>query len=211
MNGIVVFGDVVRSRRDAGGATAWLRTLTDELRDVYPAKARLAKFEFTQGDEIQGLLAPDADPLAGVIRSWTNPAALRMRWVVVAGAVDPGRGPATQRTGPAFLRARERLAEAASQRDGLVMATSDPSTDRLLDDLAPLLAELLGDLTDRQKVIARLLLVDGLRQSQAAERLNVTRATVSVAADRAHVRSIGRLVDALRTLFRAGQEAAGAT
>jgi DNA-binding NarL/FixJ family response regulator len=209
VNGIVLFGDVVRSRRNAGAATAWLRTLTDELGDVYPADLRLARFEFTQGDEVQGLLAPDADPLAGLIRSWTHAEALTMRWVVVAGGVDPGRGPATQRTGPAFLRARERLAEAASRRDRLVMATGDPATDELLDGIAPLLAELLGELTPRQRVIARLLLVEGLRQSQAAERLDVTRATISVAADRAHVRSIERLAGALRTLFRNGQLAAG--
>ena len=210
MNAIVLFGDVVRSRRNAGAATAWLRTLTDELGAVYPTDLRLARFEFTQGDEVQGLLAPAADPLAGLIRSWTHPDALRMRWVVVAGDVDPGRGPATQRTGPAFLRARERLAEAASKRDALVMATGDQATDQLLDGVAPLLAELLGDLTKRQRAIARLLLVDGLRQSQAAERLQVSRATISVAADRAHVRSIARLADALRTLFRTGQAAAGA-
>jgi DNA-directed RNA polymerase specialized sigma subunit len=132
-----------------------------------------------------------------------------MRWVIVAGAVDPGRGPATQRTGAAFLQARERLAEAASRRDRLVMATGDPPTDEILDGVAPLLAELLGELTERQRVIARLLLVEEIRQSQAAERLNVSRATISVAADRAHVRSIGRLADALRILFRNGQAAAG--
>jgi DNA-binding NarL/FixJ family response regulator len=209
VNGNVLFGDVVRSRRDAGAATAWLRTLTDELGEVYPADRRLARFEFTQGDEVQGLLAPGADPLAGLLRAWTHPDALTMRWVIVAGAVDPGRGPATQRTGAAFLQARERLAEAASRRDRLVMATGDPPTDEILDGVAPLLAELLGELTERQRVIARLLLVEEMRQSQAAEHLNVSRATISVAADRAHVRSIGRLADALRILFRNGQAAAG--
>ena len=71
----------------------------------------------------------------------------RMRWVVVAGEVEPGTGPATQRTGPAFLRARERLDEATSRRDGLPDVDRRSTTDRLLDDLAPILAELLGDLT----------------------------------------------------------------
>ena len=211
MNGIVLFGDVVRSRRDAGAATAWLRTLTSELEAAYPRTVRLARFEFTQGDEVQGLLTIDADPLAGILRAWTHPDRLPMRWVVAAGAVDPGHGPATQRTGPAFLRARERLEDAATRRDALVMTSGDPPTDRLLDDVAPLLAELLAGLTDRQAVVARLLLVDGLRRSAAAERLGVSRATVSVAADRAHVRSIERLVDALRTLFAAGTLAAAPT
>lgn len=208
MNAIVLFGDVIRSRRDATGSTTWLRTLASELEDAYPAESRLADFEFTQGDEIQGLLRPDADPLAAILRAWLHPERRRMRWVVVAGEVDPGTGPATQRTGPAFLRARERLAEATSRRDGLLMSTDDPSTDRLLDDLAPILAELLADLTPTQRAIGRLLLVEGLRRSDAAERLDKARATVSVAAERAHLRSIGRLAGALRILFQAGTEAA---
>ena len=50
MNAIVLFGDVIRSRRDAPGSTTWLRTLASELEDAYPAESRLADFEFTQGD-----------------------------------------------------------------------------------------------------------------------------------------------------------------
>ena len=204
MNGTVLFGDVVRSRRDATGSTAWLRALAEELEDAFPAEARLADFEFTQGDELQGLLAPGVDPFPAVLRGGLHPERRPMRWVVVAGDVDPGHGPATQRTGPAFLRARERMVEAAAQRRGLVVETGDPPTDALLDDVAPLLAELLGDLTARQRVVARLLLVDGLRRSEAATQLGVSRATVSVAADRAHVRSIGGLAAVLARLFADG-------
>ena len=87
---------------------------------------------------------------------------------------------------------------------GLVVESGDPPTDELLDDIAPLLAELLGDLTLRQRVVARLLLVEGLRRSEAAARLGVSRATVSVAAERAHVRSIGRLAAAIGRLFTEG-------
>lgn len=208
MNGIVLFGDVIRSRRDATGSTEWLRTLVEELESAYPPFERLADFEFTQGDEIQGLLATSADPLHAIIRSALHQDRKPMRWVAVAGEVDAGRGPATQRTGSAFLRARELLAEAAARRDGLLLSTGDPTTDSLLDDLAPLLAELLGDLTPRQREIGRLLLVEGLRRSEVAERLSVSRATISVAADRAHLRSIGRLAGALGRLFASGVEAA---
>jgi hypothetical protein len=212
VNGIVVFGDVVRSRRDAPASTAWLRALAAELGEAYPPADRLADFEFTQGDELQGLLAPGVDPLGIVLRAGLHPDALQMRWVVVAGEVDPGRGPATQRTGPAFLRARERMAEAGAQRVGLVVDSGDERTNALLDDIAPALAELLGDLTKRQRVVARLLLVDGLRRSEAAVALNVTRATVSVAAERAHVRSIGRLASVLSRMlgYGAARAAGGA-
>ena len=209
MNGIVLFGDVVRSRQDAPGATTWLRTLADELTDAYPDTEQLAPFDFTQGDELQGLVAPGADPVAAVIRASLHPAARPMRWVIVGGAVDPGRGPATHRTGPAFLRARELIGEATARRDRLLMETGHPPTDSLLDDVAPLLAELLEELTARQRVIGRLIIVEGLRRSEAAARLGVQRATISVAADRAHLRGIARLAAALTSLFRTGQEAAG--
>jgi DNA-binding NarL/FixJ family response regulator len=132
-----------------------------------------------------------------------------MRWVIVRGSVDPGSGPATQRSGPAFIAARERLAAAATRRERIAVVSGDPETDSLLDGLAPLLGELLADLTDRQRVIARLLLVEGLRRSEAAERLGVSRATVSVGADRAHVRSIGELARVVRTLLVRATVSAG--
>ena len=205
---LVLFGDVIRSRRDSAAATAWLRTLTAALGSAYPAADRLAPFEFTQGDELQGLLAPTADPLVAVLRAALHREAITMRWVVVAGQVDPGRGPATQRSGPAFIAARERLAVAAARRERLAIVSGDPSTDRLLDGLAPLLGDLLADLTDRQREIAWPILVEGLRRSDAAERLGVTRATISVAADRAHLRGLGELTRVVRTLLaRATMEA----
>jgi len=199
--GIVLFGDVIRSRRDAPAATGWLRTLAADLNETLPDGEQLASFEFTQGDELQGLLAPGANPLTAILRGSLHPDARPMRWVVVAGEVDPGRGPATQRSGPAFIAARERLVQANTRRERVAVVSGDAQTDDLLDGLGPLLGELLADLTDRQREIAWLILVEGLRRSEAAERLRVSRATVSVAADRAHLRSIGELARVLQALL----------
>ena len=201
MLGLVLFGDVIRSRRDAPAATGWLRTLAADLNETLPDGERLAPFEFTQGDELQGLLAPGANPMTAILRGWLHPDARPMRWVVVAGEVDPGRGPATQRSGPAFIAARERLAQANTRRERVAIVSGDAPTDELLDGLGPLLGELLADLTDRQREIAWLILVEGLRRSDAAERLSVSRATVSVAADRAHLRSMGELARVLQALL----------
>jgi DNA-binding CsgD family transcriptional regulator len=209
---VVLFGDVVASRRAAVAATSWLRTLTAELSAAYAGGEQLAPFEFTQGDEIQGLLTPIADPTRAVVRASLHPERRPMRWTIVRGAVDPGTGPATQRSGPAFIAARERLALAASRRELLAAATGDAATDALLDGVAPVLGELLGDLTDRQREIAWPILVDGLRQSEAAAQLGVSRATVSVAADRAHLRSIEELARVVRTLVaRSAPVAEGVT
>jgi predicted XRE-type DNA-binding protein len=51
--------------------------------------------------------------------------------------------------------------------------------------------------------VAWFVLVENLRQAEVADRLGVSRATISVAHARGHVRSIGRLVDALRAIVAA--------
>lgn len=201
---IVVFGDVVRSRtRLATGE--WLEALTDELAALYKGHVSAA-FDFTQGDELQGLLRIDADPFRAVLSAMLRPRteAPAMRWVVLAGSVEPGRGPATRRTGPAFVAARAAIEQARHRRDGLTARSGEVATDALLDGTAPVLASLMDRLTDRQRVVARLALVDGLRQSIIAERLGVSRATVSVSFSRGDVRSLSRLLDAVRSLWDKG-------
>jgi DNA-binding CsgD family transcriptional regulator len=201
--GIVLFGDVVESRDDPQASSAWLRTLSRALEERYPPAERLAGFGFTQGDELQGLLAPSADPFLAVLIGTLHERARPMRWAVAAGEVAPGSGPATERSGPAFLTAREALIEARARRDRLLVRTGEPGADRLLDGLAPILGEMLADLTERQRRVAWLVLVENMRQAEVADRLGVSRATISVAHARGHIRSIGRLVAALRSLVSA--------
>jgi RNA polymerase sigma factor (sigma-70 family) len=205
---IVLFGDVVGSRQAPAAAAGWLRRLCFELEGVYE-QHRLAPFAFTQGDEIQGLLSPDADPLLGVLYASLHESAQPMRWAVVHGRVQ-GEGRATEWGGDAYLRARRLVEQARSRHDGLLMLTGDAPADELLEELSPVLAELLLGLSPRQRTVARLALIEGLRQSEVAERLGVSRATVSVTYGRARVRSIGRVAAAVRTVFRAGLRAAAA-
>ena len=201
--GTVVFGDVVDSRHDPG-SSVWLRSLCADFEAAYPREARFASFAFTQGDEIQGLLAPAADPFLAVLRGALRPDTRTLRWAIVAGEVEPGTGPATERTGPAFLVARDAIGRARAHRDGLIALTGDAEADALLAELGPLLPALLADLTARQREVARLILLDDLRRSEAADRLKVSRATVSVIADRARVRHIQGLARALATIYLGG-------
>jgi hypothetical protein len=205
--GIVVFGDVVGSRRYAGGAADWLARLCADFDQRY-GDDRLAPFDFTQGDELQGLLVPGADPFEAVLVASLTEGAPRMRWVAVAGMVEAGEGPATRRTGPAFLTARASIELARQRRDGLLATTGDEHADGLLEDTAPVLADLLDRLTPRQQTVTRLILVDGHTQAEVAELLDVARATISVSAQRAGVRSVGRLLGAVRQLFREGAQLA---
>jgi RNA polymerase sigma factor (sigma-70 family) len=209
--GIVLFGDVVGSRRAPEARGAWLRALCYELDDLYGGD-RLAGFGFTQGDELQGLLKLAADPLRAVLHGSLHAEARPMRWVVVAGPIAPGDGPATERGGEAFLAAREMIDRARRQRDGLLMAAGDREADELLVDLAPVLADTLAGLSPRQRTVARLGVEDRLRQAEIAERLGVSRATVSVTWARGSVNSIDRLGHAIRAIFSAGvQRAFGAS
>jgi hypothetical protein len=199
----VVVADVVDSRAAMSGSTAWLRALTADLDERY-RDARIAPFGFTQGDELQGLLAVDADPLVGFLVASLHPERRRMRWAIAAGEVEPGEGPATERTGAAFIEARRAITGARKDRLGLVMSSGSGDSDALLADVTPVLAELLEDLSPLQRSIGRLMLVDGRRQAEVAEALGVARPTVSVAHARGRLHSIARLVRASKAIFTAG-------
>ena len=192
--GIVMFADVISSRRDPPGAADWLRWLVGELDAKYGEKC-IAPLGFTQGDELQGLLHLDADPLTALLVSALAADARPLRWAIVRGRINPGKGPATQRTGPAFVKARQVISAARTSRERIAIVTGDGYADDLLADLTPALVDLLDSLTPRQRLVAQMAVVEGLRQSQMAERLGVRRATISVAFGRARVRSIQHLVD----------------
>jgi hypothetical protein len=206
--GVVLFGDVIGSRDGPAVSSGWLGNLCRSLDGTYRDQ-RLAPFEFTQGDEIQGLLHADADPVLAILQSTLQPhagahAVPRMRWVAVLGSIDAGRGPATHRTGEAFLRARDLLGQARGDRDGLLCQTGDREADAYLAGTAPVLAAIIDRMTDRQRQVAQLALVDGLRQSEIAGRLDVARPTVSVLTARGGVRDLARLAGAVRAIWADG-------
>jgi len=201
--GIVLIGDVVGSKRDLSAASAWSRRLSAEL-SAQRAGDQLAAFDFAQGDEVQGLLRPDADPFDYLLHAFLHEAAPPMRWAVVAGSIEAGEGTAIQRTGAAFVDARAALAEAKHRSDPLLVSTGHAAADALLDDLAPVFAASLQSMTPRQRTIARLMLLEGCRQSDVAARLGVSRATVSVAYGRGRVRDAGRLLRVTRRIFAEG-------
>jgi hypothetical protein len=203
---IVVFGDIAASRRDSPRSTTWLRRLTGTLDEAY-ADQRIARFGFTQGDELQGLLETGGDPFGVILHAALDDEALPMRWAIAIGNVDRGRGPATQRSGPAFVTAREALTDARRQRASIAIRSGSPATDQVLAGAAPAFMVLLDELTGRQRTVARLLLIGGLKQADAAERLKIARPTVSVLAERAHVREIGALAASLRTILAGASSA----
>jgi DNA-binding CsgD family transcriptional regulator len=207
VSGICIFGDVVGSRTHASVATAWLERLRDHLEVTYPE--RLAAFEFTQGDEIQGLLPIDADPLLPVLDAMLRPheppdGVPRMRWVIAAGRIDPGDGPATRRTGQAFLTARRLIGMAHDEGDSLRCASGDGGADGLLDDVAPVLGSLVERMTDRQREVLHHQVIGRLRQEAIADRLGISQPAVSGLLARAGARDVAHLTAAVRTLLGDG-------
>jgi hypothetical protein len=208
LRGLVLIGAVIGAERDRVGSAAWLRELVAELDAAY-GEQRLAPFGFLRGDELQGLLAEGSDPLVAILRAALDPASRPIRWVCLSGCVDPGEGPATERTGRAFAAAREAMSSAAAAHDRIVLTTGRAGMDELLADITPALADLLEGLTGRQRAVARLALLEGLRQSEVAGRLGVRRATISVSFGRARIQSLAGLVAAIRRIYATGRSGGG--
>src|SRR3954449_10866677 len=116
----VVFGDVVGSRGDPG-TTEFLRALRDDLEAAYGPR-RVAPSGFTQGDELQLLLAPGADPFQAVLRAALRTDARGFRWAIVAGGGGAGAGAAAGGAGRAVLRAPAPPPRARRRRDGALGA-----------------------------------------------------------------------------------------
>ncbi len=159
------------------GATrpAWLdalrRTLGRRLRapSAWPIRVH-------PGRRDPGPAAPAADPFLAVLLS-TLAAARRRRtpcrgcagWSC-CGAVDPGRGTSHAPHGRR-IPACAGLARPGPRRPGRPAVSTRATRARMHIWLArhPLLAAIIERMTDRQRLIARLALVDGLRQSEIAD------------------------------------------
>ncbi len=198
-----MFAVAVDELRDPAGAPlgeAGLRRLA-ALLEAACEPAWMARFAVRDGSLV-GLLAADADPLRPILVAGLLPDAPHGRWAIAAGA---GSNEAAL-----VRRALEALAVARASRDALIVRTPEAGADRLLDAIAPLLLELVGELTERQRELARLLLVAGRRQADAADLLGVSRATVSVMAARGRVRAIHRRAGAVRVIVAAALAASRA-
>lgn len=205
--GIALLGEAVGPRRDPRSSRGWLARLGHELDDDY-GDERMLPFAAAGGVELRGLLRVTADPLAAVLRGALGPEARRMRWAIALGGGEPGESLMDEVSGEAFDLARGALERGRRQHDALMLVTSDPAADGLLEALGPVLGDMLARLTTRQRTVARLMLVEGRRQAEVAEELGVSCATISVNVARSRLRSMARLVAATNAIFASGLPAA---
>jgi hypothetical protein len=136
-------------------------------------------------------LAPGRGPFRALLGAWLT-APRGCRWAVVAG---------TSTSLPELTASvGELLAGSPGRGDRIAARTGDEDRDRILAGVAPSLAALLGKLTDRQRAVAQLLLVERCRRAEIAAILGISRPTVSVMVDRAHLPEIETLVETLDTV-----------
>lgn len=207
--GIALLGEAVGPRRDPRSSRGWLARLGHELDDHY-GDERLLPFAAAGGVELRGLLRVTADPIAAVLRGALGPEARRMRWAIALGGGESGESLMDEVSGEAFDLARGALERGRRQHDALMLVTSDPAADGLLEALGPVLGDMLARLTARQRTVARLMLVEERRQAEVAEELGVSRATISVNVARSRLRSMARLVAATNAIFASRMPAAPA-
>jgi DNA-binding CsgD family transcriptional regulator len=201
---IVVVGTDIEGLDGQPVAATRLASLRSGLDAAFPS-GLLAPFGLEAG-RIVGLLAPGTDPLRPVLVGSVGDGAARVRWGIAQGPLASVRGGIARRARALASGADEAIDLGRARRDRLVVRTGVEGADRLLDGIAPLLVELLDDLTERQRTVARLILLDGLRQSDVADALGVSRATVSVMVGRGRIRSVERLAGAIRAVMSAAAE-----
>jgi hypothetical protein len=189
--------DMVASRRDPERSAAFLARLPAILAGA-AGSGIVRPFVAVRGDEVEGVLSASSDPFRPIVAAALDQAGAGLRWSVVAG--DRLMAPAMAAAAIPTLKAR---------RETLVVRTGDPPTDALLADLVPLLGALLGDMTERQRDVARRILVEGRHQAAVAADLGVSRATVSVAVSRGRLRDLERAMRGLHGLCQAGIANAG--
>jgi DNA-directed RNA polymerase specialized sigma24 family protein len=152
----------------------------------------------TDGGRLRVLAGPDDQPFRLILVAGLQPAMPPLRWgVAVVETADPAAA------------AVEALEAGEHARQPITTFTGDTLADTVLADLTPGFAALLAGLTDRQREVGRLLLVDGLRRSEVATALGISRPTVSVMVDRARLRELDRFTRALDALLLTGLRSVG--
>ena len=159
-------------QRDSRSSADLVEGVLGALSDAVPAAHR--RFERTAGDEVQGVLLEATHCLAAATVLLRDG-----RWSVGVGvgAVELPLPPSTRAgRGPAFSAAREAVEEAKTrQQRCCVVGASERAADA---DAVLVLATAVSDRWSEEARAAVSLVEAGLTQSEAAEKLGVTRQAV---------------------------------
>lgn len=150
--------------------------LLRRLAETVPATAVVRRFERTAGDEVQGVLRAPEQVVAVAMTL------VRLgNWSVGLGVgpVNEPLPPSTRAgSGPAFERARQGVDRAKSHASRVVVVAHDPAAARPPQAVLDLLAVVVQRRSDAGWEAVDLR-ASGLRQSEVAARLGVTKQAVS--------------------------------
>ena len=180
---IALIGDIVASRRlDPRRRTA-LQGRLEQLLDAVNRQHResiAARFLVTLGDEFQGVLTR-GDAVPDIV--WQLETELRqidVRIAIGLGTLHPPfKDYALGMDGPAFHQAREAIELSRKRRLNGGVFAGFGDDDPVLNGFARILRYVREGFTERQLHTAALLR-GGIRQSEVADRLGVTRQMVNV-------------------------------
>ena len=190
-------------QRDSRSSADLVEGVLGALSDAVPAAHR--RFERTAGDEVQGVLLEATHCLAAATVLLRDG-----RWSVGVG-VGPVELPLPPSTragrGAAFTAAREAVEEAKTRPQRCCVVGAD---DRAADaDAVLVLATAVADRWSEEARAAVSLVEAGLTQTEAAERLGVTRQAVGQRLGAALWRPHRDATAALQRLLRAADAAEG--
>lgn len=187
-------------QRDSRSSADLVEDAIRALTDAVPAAHR--RFERTAGDEVQGVLLEATHCLAAATVLLRDG-----RWSVGigVGAVELPLPPSTRAgRGPAFSAAREAVEEAKGrQQRCCVVGVADRTGDA---DAVLVLTTAVSDRWSEEARAAVQLVESGLTQTEAAERLGVTRQAVGQRLAAALWRPHREATAALQRLLRAADQ-----
>lgn len=179
--------DQRRSRRDIDRVP--------DLLDRYRDHGLLRPFDRTAGDEVQAVCEDPTTVVSIALELVSTP-----QWSVGIGIGSVELPlPETTRAGrgPAFEAARDAVTRAKSAPAALAVSGPDPTAAEDAETASTLVALLIGRRSDHGRE-AVALMADGLSQTDAAERLNISKQAMSQRLSVAgwHVENAGRILAA---------------
>ncbi|MFI8565896.1 hypothetical protein ACIGGF_04960 [Rhodococcus sp. NPDC078407] len=177
--------DQRRSRRDIDRVP--------DLLDRYRDHGLLRPFDRTAGDEVQAVCEDPTTVVSIALELVSTP-----QWSVGIGIGSVELPlPETTRAGrgPAFEAARDAVTRAKSAPAALAVSGPDPTAAEDAETASTLVALLIGRRSDHGRE-AVALMADGLSQTDAAERLNISKQAMSQRLSVAgwHVENAGRIL-----------------
>lgn len=204
-----VIGDMVGSRllfpAQRSRAQEQLFEALDKLNTEY-SEYIAADFLITLGDECQGLLTAETNPVSIAMELMRAMYPFNMRFAIGVGEITTriNREAALGADGPAFHNARDAMECMKHMRGArLRVRTGVKRTDSMLNTIAALLDAISADWTDKQAEAASIMLMSRMRgerltQKELADRLNITQSTVNSALSAAHYREYSEGIFLLR-------------